>query len=262
MPLVSYSPYEDAANLGQGLGNAFSQIALQLPAMKLQQMQMQAMLKKLPYEVALETAEAEAARARAKYTGAETLLAGERMETEKATRPGKVDYQKNRAATEQAHGDLYKAQAENWRNRGVNVPTGDINYPSDGGAPRYGMLNVAPQHQVYAPTGQGSNMAQIAFNPNKTGSPSFSGDVMPRNVFDAAAHIYQSGNAATPDEAMAMAQRMAASAMGTNAPPAQIPPPQGGGKALDASTAKQFLQQAGGDKDKARALAKQAGYNF
>jgi hypothetical protein len=34
------------------------------------------------------------------------------------------------------------------------------------------------------------------------------------------------------------------------------------GKPLDTATAQQFLQQAGGDKDKARDLAKQAGYTF
>lgn len=37
---------------------------------------------------------------------------------------------------------------------------------------------------------------------------------------------------------------------------------KGVGKPLDPATAKQFLQQAGGDKDKARQLAKQAGYSF
>lgn len=37
---------------------------------------------------------------------------------------------------------------------------------------------------------------------------------------------------------------------------------QGVGKPLDPTTAKQFLYQAGGDKDAARKLAKQAGYSF
>lgn len=37
---------------------------------------------------------------------------------------------------------------------------------------------------------------------------------------------------------------------------------QSGGKTLDAATAAKFLQQAGGDKDKARGLARQAGYSF
>lgn len=36
----------------------------------------------------------------------------------------------------------------------------------------------------------------------------------------------------------------------------------GAPKSLDATTAKQFLQQAGGDKDKARQMAKDAGYTF
>jgi hypothetical protein len=45
------------------------------------------------------------------------------------------------------------------------------------------------------------------------------------------------------------------------AAPAAKPPPQGG-KPLTPELAQEFLKQAGGDKDKARALAKQAGYGF
>lgn len=41
-------------------------------------------------------------------------------------------------------------------------------------------------------------------------------------------------------------------------PPTALP----GAKVLDAQTAQQFLQQAGGDKDKARAMARAAGYSF
>jgi hypothetical protein len=45
-------------------------------------------------------------------------------------------------------------------------------------------------------------------------------------------------------------------------PTAPVAPPQAGAKPLDPATAQQFLQQAGGDKDKARDLARAAGYTF
>lgn len=52
---------------------------------------------------------------------------------------------------------------------------------------------------------------------------------------------------------------------GTEAPAVSSAQPQqanGKGKALDANMARQILQSAGGDKDKARALAQQQGYTF
>lgn len=64
MALVGYSPYEDAAGLGQGLGNAFAQLALELPKLKAQQLLAQTNMAKLPYELALTAAETAAAKAR------------------------------------------------------------------------------------------------------------------------------------------------------------------------------------------------------
>jgi hypothetical protein len=45
-------------------------------------------------------------------------------------------------------------------------------------------------------------------------------------------------------------------------PAAPATAPQAGAKPLDPATAQQFLKQAGGDKDKARELARAAGYTF
>ena len=57
MPIVSYSPYNDAANAGAGLSEGLTRLALQLPQLKMQQLQQEANFKRLPYELALSVAQ-------------------------------------------------------------------------------------------------------------------------------------------------------------------------------------------------------------
>lgn len=287
MAIVNYSPYDDAANLGQGLGSAFSQMALQLPQMRMQQMQVQAMLKKLPYEVALQAAEAQTAQARTglyKKQGELTDKRGARVDQEMKGRQDKnpwmignnpqeivaADNMQQATPVSGVLQDPAKALALILHNtqfqKGVNIPANAVNMGPDG-TRTPGNVMLQPQQQAYAPSGPGGGMAKIAENSNqRAGSGAFSGQVMPRNIFDVAAKIYNSGNAANPDEALASAKRMAAGASGTNAPTTMTNMPQRdirqGGKPLDPDQAKAFLQQAGGDKEKAREMARQAGFQF
>jgi hypothetical protein len=66
-----------------------------------------------------------------------------------------------------------------------------------------------------------------------------------------------------PNDAMAMLSQVLAGAAGGSAPaPVAKPAVKGSAQKLDKETAAKFLQQAGGDKEKARQLAKDAGYSF
>jgi hypothetical protein len=80
MALVGYSPYQDAANFGDGLSQGIAAIAQRLPQLKMQQMQMEAQFKRLPYELALNAAQTHLAQSRGEEAG--------------------------------AHGELYKSQAK------------------------------------------------------------------------------------------------------------------------------------------------------
>lgn len=88
MPVVSYSPYSDAANAGQGVGNALAQMALQVPQLKAQQMMLKAQLSRLPYEFALMQAQTAANQGRGKEYSARADLY--KAQTEKATDEGKA----------------------------------------------------------------------------------------------------------------------------------------------------------------------------
>lgn len=253
MPLVSYSPYEDAANLGQGLGSTFANIALQLPQIRMQQLQQQALLKRLPYELALEGAQTAAEQARGRRLDSQT-------QTENATRQGKVDYGNARTKTEGEHGDLYKAQADSVARKGQVIPnngmllmpggervTGNVNLPAGGAA-------------FQNPTGQpGNPMAQVAMNPKGPGTAGNPSDI---EFMKAATDLVKGGQAGSMKEAAGMVNSMLSARHGdTNTTGFDNPNPQDG-KPLDANMASQFLKQAGGDKEKARSMAKQAGYNF
>jgi hypothetical protein len=68
----------------------------------------------------------------------------------------------------------------------------------------------------------------------------------------------------TPGQAQQQKQNLMQFISGGKLPPLVAPPPGGGQelKVLDGNTAAQILQEAGGDKNKARLIAKQRGYRF
>lgn len=231
MPLVSYSPYEDAANLGQGLGSTFANIALQLPQIRMQQLQQQALLKRLPYELALEGAQTAAEQARGRRLESQ-------IQTENATRQGKVDFGNARAKTETEHGGLYKAQTNYENRRGQVIPnngmllmpsgervTGNVNLPAGGAA-------------FQNPTGQpGNPMAQVAMNPKAPGQ----GASTDNEFMKAATSLVTSGQAGSMNEAAGMitsmlkARQQGGMTPGTNIP---MPAAQGGGAPVTATNPK------------------------
>lgn len=225
MPIVSYSPYEDAANLGQGVGNSLSQMALQLPQIRMQQLQQQALLKKLPYELALDAAQTTAEQARAGQYKANT-------EATTTMLPERVKKMQADTGTSEARGRYYDAQAGYEKNRMQVLPKDSVGIDQSGQM-HTGNLFVNPQQQVFQPQGgPGSTMSMIAQNTNQPTRAGASGKVTEKDTFLQAAKLLESGNASSPDEAMSMAQRMATAAQGGGASGFNaIPPVQQGGQA-------------------------------
>lgn len=224
MPLVSYSPYEDAGNLGQGIGSSFSRMALQLPQIRQQQLQQQMMMKRLPYELAIDVAKVGADNARSGLYTAEA-------KTKDATREGDVNLVKQKGYNQQAQGDEHSQQANYWAGRGQVIPNnGTLLLPN--GSRVQGMSTLAPGAAAFqSPTGNaGDKMAQIAQNPKPVVQGAPKGGVTQKDIFIHAAQLLEKGAVDDPDEAMQMAQSMANAAMGggggTNEAPAQAAPTQ------------------------------------
>jgi hypothetical protein len=156
---------------------------------------------------------------------------------------------------------------------GVNRKTGQYVY--FGGLGGGGMDNTEIDPVTHAPfyrdpkgnkhflTGQQVMAGQMLPQSDATPTPAPAGGMTMQDIWDAIGSIgatspadVQGGASPTPAPTATPPAAVPAAAAGA-ATGAEIAP-----KRLDPVTAKQFLMQAGGDKDKARALAKAAGYVF
>jgi hypothetical protein len=155
---------------------------------------------------------------------------------------------------------------------GVNRKTGQYVY--FGGLAGGGIDNTAIDPVTHAPfyrdpkgnkhflTGQQVMAGQMMPQPDTTATPPPAGGMTMQDIWNAIGSIGATSpadvpGAAAPSAAATPADVPPVAAAAAAATGADITP-----KRLDPATAKQFLLQAGGDKEKARALAKAAGYVF
>lgn len=249
-----------------------SRMALSIPAMRMQQLQMQMQLKQLPYDMALKAARIGMDQSHQKTYESET-------ENYKAKTKGQESkntlYDKAMGNTsigkDQASSDAFLAGAKG-QFQPHNIPANNVMLQPNTGATTPGMLLTKPGEQVAgqptydAFTGKANPPQMIYENKNfapgkspsaNKGQPTF-GEIF-KAAYDQTGDVTKSAQMA--GEVMQQFGGGGTNQMGT-LPQGTNAPPQGQGKPLDAQTAAGFLKQAGGDKNKARELAKQAGFTF
>lgn len=154
-------------------------------------------------------------------------------------------------AAANAHAEAYRQQAQN-RGMGFTPQVTTLNDPATG-----------KQFSVYS---RGPNQVDLTPGSQDGGHP-MAGQTVYHPETDEAIGMYDNnGNPkyfprqGTVDPVKAEMAKMISG--GSASPQDDGKPAAAGGKPLDAATARQILQQVGGDKDKARALARQLGYTF
>lgn len=291
MAIIQYSPWKDAASVGQGLGDTLAQTMMQLPLMRAQleehrqRMAMQQQLAKTHGEYY--GAEAELARARTSEVKQKNLA-----EQESARHLGNfVNHMKlvndriqmkldpseslNVAMTELTAsdpkhiGELAKtllleiggAYTDQSKAFAAGSPAGasagrlslnQVN-PLLGTS---GAMEPKPGETISVPQ-LGTNAPTTFQGPERQFAPEHLGSTIPV-LLGSQSPLSESNKASLADTIYGRLTNSPAFRVTspTNAPTAAV------GKPLTAEIAAEFLRQAGGDKERARQLARQAGYEF
>lgn len=143
---------------------------------------------------------------------------------------------------------------------GVNIPKGAVNVNELTGQRTEGMpQEISPYQNAMIQLGQ-DRLAQQGAMGNRRMDASdqmnlYKIQTLVSSLHKGLAEVYsKTGDLDKAQDELKQAES------GTNEETSDADKPQG--KPLDATTAKEYLRQANGDKDKARQLAKSAGYNF
>lgn len=287
MAIIQYSPWRDAASVGHGLGDTLAQTMMQLPLMRAQleehrqRMAMQQQLAKTHGEYY--GAEAELARARTSEVQQKNLaeqesarhlgnfvnhmkLVNDRIQMKlDPSEPLNIAMTELTASDPKHIGELAKtllleiggAYTDQSKAFAAGSPAGatagrlslgQVNTLTGG----MGAMEPRPGETISVPQ-LGTNAPTTFQGPERQFAPEHLG-----GVYGAAARQFF-GPTTTPQEKAAIPGQLGQflqSLHPTNAPPAAV------GKPLTAEIAAEFLRQAGGDKERARQLARQAGYEF